>query len=201
MNARISFVCAAIAAALLLPSDRTVAQVDNSWMEYKNPYVNEQGNLANPNRTTDEILALSRELSTDALTFTPEEIGKQEDGSQNKVERLRKNFGDHAWEEYIQYMRDSRFMDMVYRNNYHAATIVDGDITLVNSGPIAGVYRWVVQVPLLVTFHQVTRLGESMPVTSDRFQLTMQIGREKSGEGKDGMVIDSWKMSQEQSSR
>ena len=201
MKAGVSFVAAGFAAALLLNITQAAAQADDSWMEYKNPYVNEQGNLANPNRTTDEILALGREMSTDALTFRPEDMEKAPDGQKNKLETLRSRFSDAAWAEYMAYMRDSRFLDMVYRNKYNASTISDGDIVIINSGQIAGSYRWVVQVPLLVTFHQVSRLGEVMPVTSGRFVLTMQIGRVQKDEGMQGMTIDSWKMSQDQTSR
>lgn len=197
MKAGVSFVSAGFAAVLLLAATQTVAQTDNSWMEYKNPYVNEQGNLANPNRTTDEILALGREMATDALSFKPEEMDKPPEGEKNKLENLRPHFSENAWKEYMQYMRDSRFLDMVYRNRYTASTIADGDIIMINSGPIAGSYRWVVQVPLLITFHQISRVGEILPVTSGRFKLTIQIGRTKENEGKNGMQIDSWKMSQD----
>lgn len=202
MKAGVSFVFAGVAAALLLSmSQATAQQADNSWMDYKNPYVNEQGNLANPNRTTDEIMALGRELSTDALTFKPEDMDKPEAGQQNKLEKIRARFSNAAWAEYMQYMRDSRFLDMVFRNRYNASTIADGDIIIINSGTIAGSYRWVVQIPLLVTFHQISRVGEVMPVTSGRFILTLQIGRVKPDEGLDGMVVDSWKMSQDQTTR
>jgi hypothetical protein len=201
MKTGISFVSAAFTAALFLTLPSAVAKAGDEWMEYKNPYVNEQGNLANPNRTTDEILALGRDFSTDALTFTPDQMDKPADGQKNKLENMRGHFSDSAWTEYMQYMRDSRFLDMVFRNRYTASTIADGDIIIVNSGPIAGSYRWVIQVPLLITFHQISRVGEVMPVTSGRFTLTLQIGRVKADEGKDGMQIDSWKMSQDQSGR
>lgn len=200
MKAEVSFVVAGITAALLLTTVQG-AKADDSWMEYKNPYVNEQGNLATPNRTTDEIIYLGRDLSTDALSFRPEEMDKPEAGQENKLEKLRQNFSDTAWQEYMQYMRDSRFLDMVFRNRYNASTIADGDIILINSGTIAGAYRWVVQVPLLITFHQIGRTGEVMPVTSGRFTLTMQLGRVKADEGRDGLIIDSWRMSQDKTVR
>lgn len=200
MKASVSFVVAGITAALLLTTVQG-AKADDSWMEYKNPYVNEQGNLATPNRTTDEIIYLGRDLSTDALSFRPEEMDKPEAGQENKLEKLRQNFSDTAWQEYMQYMRDSRFLDMVFRNRYNASTIADGDIILINSGTIAGAYRWVVQVPLLITFHQIGRTGEVMPVTSGRFTLTMQLGRVKADEGRDGLIIDSWRMSQDKTVR
>lgn len=201
MKAGVLFGAAGFAAALLLNVTQAAAQEDDSWMVYKNPYVNEQGNLANPNRTSDEILALGREMSTDALTFRPEDMDKAEDGRENKLEFLRHRFSDEAWKEYMAYMRDSRFLDMVFSNRYNASTISDGDIIIINSGRIAGAYRWVVQVPLLVTFHQINPEGAVMPVTSGRFVLTMQIGRVQKDEGMEGMVIDSWKMSQDQSGR
>jgi len=197
MKARISFVAAGFTAVMALTAAQAGAQSDDAWMEYKNPYVSEQGNLANPHRTTDEILALGREMATDALSFKPEDMDKPPEGEKNKLETLRPHFSDSAWKEYMAYMRDSRFLDMVYRNRYTASTIADGDIIMINSGPIAGSYRWAVQVPLLITFHQIGRTGEIMPVTSGRFRLTLQLGRTKPNDGKDGMQIDSWKMSQD----
>jgi len=197
MRTGILFVLAGFTAVLSLTAAQAAAQTDDSWMEYRNPYVNEQGNLANPHRTTDEILALGREMATDALSFRPEEMDKPPEGEKNKLENLRAHFSDNAWKEYMQYMRDSRFLDMVYRNRYNASTIADGDIILINSGPVAGSYRWVIQVPLLITFHQINRVGEILPVTTGRFRLTIQIGRTKEDAGKDGMQIDSWEMSQE----
>jgi len=158
-----------------------------AWMEYKNPYVGEQNNLSNPNRSTEEIMSWTRDMTTNALTFEPDELN-------TKIAALKANFSNPGWADYGVYMKDSRFMEMVGQKRYNASTIVDGDMVLKASGPMAGAYRWVVEVPLLVTFHEVNRAGVAMPVTSGNFRLKIQIGRVDKEEGKDGMKIDSWQM-------
>lgn len=158
-----------------------------AWMEYKNPYVGEQNDLSNPNRSTEEIMSWTRDMTTNALTFTPEELNE-------KIAGLQKNFSKPGWVDYQVYMKDSRFIEMIGQKRYNASTIVDGDMVIKASGPMAGAYRWVVEVPLLVTFHEVNRAGVSMPVTSGNFRLKIQIGRVGKEEGKDGMKIDSWQM-------
>lgn len=195
-----SHALAAFVFALTASAPPTQAQAQEekpSWMEYKNPYVGEQNDLSNPNLSSDEVMAWVREMATDVLSFTPEETRSPKDGKgTSKFEEIKPYFSNNAWNDYGRYLKESRFLDMVSRSQYNASTIIDGDMVVVSSGAMAGAYRWVIQAPLLVTFHSVNQRGEVQPVTSGHFQLVMQIGRTRPEKGKNGMMIDSWKMQQ-----
>lgn len=180
-----------------LPAQAQGQEEKPAWMEYKNPYVGEQNDISNANQSSDEVLAWVREMATDVLSFTPEETKPPKDGKgKSKFEKIKPYFNERAWNDYGQYLKESRFLDMVSRSQYNASTIIDGDMVMLSSGALAGAYRWVIQAPLLVTFHSVNQRGEVQPVTSGHFQLVMQVGRTKSDQGKDGLMIDSWKMQQ-----
>ena len=195
-----SYALAVFVFALTAGAPPTQAQAEEkkpAWMEYKNPYVGEQNDLSNPNQSSDEIMAWVREMATDVLSFTPQETRPPQDGKgTSKFEKIKPFFAANAWNDYGRYLKESRFLDMVTRSQYNASTIIDGDMVVVSSGALAGAYRWVIQAPLLITFHSVNSRGEVQPVTSGHFQLVMQVGRTKADKGKDGLMIDSWKMQQ-----
>lgn len=186
------FLCAQappVNAPAAAPPPAAASAATPDWMEYKNPYSGEQNDLSNPNRTTDEILSTAERLAVDSLTFSPLKLA-------DNLQEAKKRFTQQGWIDYGTFLRESKLYDMVRLERYGIATIVNGNSMIMTKGAVAGAYRWLVDLPLMVTFIQKDAQGQEKSVNGGNFRLVVQIGRAKQGAGVDGLQIESWKMSQ-----
>ena len=156
------------------------------WLKYKDPYVGEQNDIKNSNRTLDEITVWGQSRATELMSFTPEDFSK-------KLSDFKKMFVPAGWNEYATYLQTSKMVEMVRDRQYTVTTIVNGDSLILDSRSVAGAFHWIVQMPLMVTFLHPDSNGDMAAVAGGEFRLTMSIGRVQAG-GIDGMAVESWKM-------
>ncbi len=158
------------------------------WMQYQNHYAGEQNNLANPNKTTEEITGWAQKAVADALSFTPEDLDE-------KIKAAKNMFVERGWNEYAAYVRDAQLLDRVRTQKMSMSTILNGGAIIMGSEPIEGVYRWLVRAPVMITFlRKDAATGEQKPAGTGKFNLTLQILRVPQGQGDDGVAIESWKV-------
>jgi hypothetical protein len=153
-------------------------------MEYHNPYTATETDLSNPHRTTDEIIAWAQQQITTSMSFEANSFNQ-------KVAGLRANFTDAGWRDYVTYLKSSQTVDMVRAQHYSVTTIINGDSIIINSGPVAGAYHWLVESPILISFTSPDENGIPVTVAGGNFKIDIQLGRVASG-GADGMAIESW---------
>lgn len=175
-------------ATITAPQAAAPAPVNNDWMTYHNPYSGEQNDLANPNRTNAEISAWTQTAVASALSFGPEDVNE-------KVTAAKKMFVASGWTDYASYVKQAQLMERVRQQNLTLSTILNGDAVILNSEAVEKRYRWLVRVPVMMTFISkdvVTK--EQKPVGTGKFTLTLQIGRVDKNLGDDGIAIESWKL-------
>jgi len=164
------------------------AEPTPAWMDYQNPYVGEQNDLSNPNRTPDEVLLWAAQQAASAMTYTPETFN-------DAIAATKKNFSAQGWSEFGAYAHNVDLVSRVRDREYSVTTIVKGNSAIVDSGPVAGSYHWLVRLPLMVTFMHADAEGNQQAVDGGDTDLTMQIGRVADGTGgPDDMVIESWRV-------
>ncbi|MEZ0261142.1 MAG: DotI/IcmL family type IV secretion protein [Alphaproteobacteria bacterium] len=156
------------------------------WLKYKDPYVGEQNDIKNSNRTLDEITVWAQSRATELMSFTPEDFSK-------KLSDIKKTFVPAGWNEYATYLQTSKMVEMVRDRQYTVTTIVNGDSLILDSRSVAGAFHWIVQMPLMVTFLHPDSNNEMAAVAGGEFRLTMSIGRVQAG-GIEGMAVESWKI-------
>lgn len=164
------------------------AKIDNSWMEYKDPYLQAQQILSNPHRTSEEVSEWLKGLAADLMTHTPEDI-------ESKIRGYRHVFSEKGWREYITYMTEAKVLDMVNLRKNQMSTIASSEALFVGSGATSGVYSWSAQLPLLISFFQPDMDGGQRQVAGGQFRLDAVIIRSSDEKAPEGMVIDSWRMS------
>ncbi|MBI1214719.1 MAG: hypothetical protein GC185_02745 [Alphaproteobacteria bacterium] len=155
-----------------------------AWMEYQNPYAATENDLSNPHRTSDEIVTWAQNEITASMSFKSAEFNE-------KVTSLRTLFTDQGWRDYVTYLKSSQLVDMVRNQHFNVTTIINGDSTIINSGPVAGTYHWLVEAPTITSFTSKDADGRPVTVAGGNFKIDMQIGRVPTG-GVDGMAIESW---------
>lgn len=187
-----------IALHLSLPAmAQTVsAQLDTKpgWMQYKNPYIGEQNDLANPHRSAEEILSWADQRATDFLSFGEGEMTA-------KLETMKKDFIQQGWLSYASYLRSSQLFDMVYNQGYSVTTIINGRSNIIGKGTASGAYHWLISAPLMITFMKKDTQGQLQPVGSGRYLLTLQVGRVKKGGDDNSIAIESWELKSDPSAQ
>ena len=163
------------------------AAPSDDWTKYHNPYAGEQNNLANPNKTADEIAAWAQKAVADALSFTPEDMDQ-------KVAAAKKMFVEQGWAEYAAYVREAQLIERVRNQQMSMNTILNGDAVILGGDAVAGAYRWLVRAPVMITFLRKDATGEDKPAGTGSFLLTLQVARVDNGQGVDGIAIESWKV-------
>lgn len=158
-----------------------------AWMQYQSPYANSTHELASPHRAAEEILSWSRHSITAALTLEPDTVGAQ-------LTEIKKMFSANGWAQYGGYMRESRLYDMVKDKQYSVSTITDGDLVITDRGAENGTYRWNVRGVVLISFHATKPDGSKTPVTGGRFQIDIQVGRTDAGKGREGLLVEAWRI-------
>lgn len=154
------------------------------WLQYKNPYVATENDIANPNRTANEIVDWAEQRISESLSFTPETLNAQ-------TSKIRGNFTDEGWRQYVTYLRSSQMLNMVQDQHFSVTTIVNGGAIILNSGTVAGAYHWLVEAPIIIGFTSKDDKGQPVTVAGGTFKIDMQLGRVAEG-GNDGMKIESW---------
>ncbi|MBL8712057.1 MAG: DotI/IcmL family type IV secretion protein [Alphaproteobacteria bacterium] len=182
------------------PPPSTEAKPD--WMGYPKEETGEQGDLSNPHRTPEEIVAWVQSLSTDMLTFTSKAAYDRltEAGASiafeevnTKLFRLKPKFTAKGWAEYAAYAQQSQIIDKVRNHEYSVTTIMNGNAAILDKGPVEGVYRWLVRAPLMITYLLVNEKGEQQAVEDGQFEVTMQLARgPQTGPEDPGLLVEGW---------
>jgi hypothetical protein len=169
------------------PAETQPAPANTDWMTYKNPYAGEENNLANPHRTAEEISAWAQQAATDALSFTPANY-------KDKLNGFKKYFMQQGWQLYADFLKNSNLLNTVTNDGYSVGALADSRPETVNSGPINGIYHWIVKVPVTISFYTLGADGKAKPGMASKYTLFMDMARTTEGGGDDGIAINNWRM-------
>jgi hypothetical protein len=154
-----------------------------AWMEYKTPYIEGYTDISRAHRTSDEITTWAQQTASDLLTIAPAEY-------QTKMEGFKKYFAGQGWTYYTNYMKDSKFINMLTENQYSSTAVVDDAPEIVNQGTSQGVYHWIVKTPLTISFYSPDPEGFNRTHTSNKYILFTDIGRVPG----DDVAIMNWRV-------
>lgn len=130
----------------------------------------------------------------EALTFQVNDTVAYEEHKKSLTEFMSAN----GLKEYNAFLNRIRAEDLMRSNDLELKTFVDGVPLMRTSGAVGGVYRWVYDVPLIMTFlplgasdyREVTsNKGDSF--LTENLSVRVQIGRVKQG-GREGIIIETW---------
>jgi hypothetical protein len=174
-------------ASAAAPAPATAAPADD-WMVYKNPYVGEQNNLANPNRTKEEVTAWVQKVVMDALTFSQEDVNE-------KISTAKTFFLQQGWQEYAGYIKETKLLEKIRSEDVAIKTIANGDSLVLGAEAIDGTFHWIIETPLLITFTKkdpVTQ--EENTVNTGLFKSTIMVSRVNLKSKEDGIAIKGWRI-------
>jgi len=144
--------------------------------------------LNQPHRGQDDISRWVVTAVSEALTFSEKEY-------RPKIEEAAEQFFiPAAARQYQSFLRDNKILGVLEGRRYRVQSFTQGRPALLNEGALQGQYRWLYEVPVMVSY--MDRLNfdyrENSPI-NQKYTLMVQVGRQKGGgfDG-EGIAIESW---------
>jgi hypothetical protein len=174
------------AAQALSPPGAIMPQGETpDWGQYKDPYAGEVANLANANRTGEEITAWGSKAVAEALSFTPNDFEKQ-------IRESQKYFMQTGWADYAEYLKNTQLLGIAQSGKYAIAAIPNGEPMITDSGAQNGAWHWTLNVPVIISVSTPDPSGALQTVSTRKTRLTLVLSRVAEG-GDDGIAVAGWK--------
>lgn len=135
--------------------------------------------LDQPNMTVPALMSWVAQAATDVMTFGFHDY-------QRRLQDASQHFTRRGWESFTSALQKSRIIDAVETAQQVVTAAPRSAPVLVQEGVINGRYRWVVELPLMITY----RAGNQS--RTDNMQVTIVVERMPSLENPIGVGIEQW---------
>lgn len=190
--------CCAFFAHIYAPA----AQAGSSVKEALFPYLYQDEDEGVPAAFSDPADAADIALDTPhrhhdniadwLINASSEMFSIEADTYEEHLEFLATGLNETALQQYQDFIRQSRILETLRTRNLVVRGVVTERPTLLNQAPLQGRYRWLFEVPVLLTFTPPSgvNLTTSDPVTQNII-VTLQVGRMPLGEGLEELMIEN----------
>jgi hypothetical protein len=148
--------------------------------------------LDKPHRSTVQVGEWIAEHVTSAMTINPTDFAKQK--KQKMVD-----FEPYAVTEYEGYLSSTSMLQTLQTNTLKMNAILNGEVKLVSEGALNGTYRWLYDVPLLLTFYPSSLAAFNKEVAANNFpnqKVTFRVQAGRMAKNKDvsseGLLLERW---------
>ena len=158
------------------------------FLQYR-PYGSTITDYSIPHVTKNEILDWAMQHAADLMSFDARNANEH-------FKQIQSFFVRSGWEDFTNYITRAKLKEEVIESNYALITIVNGRAIIKREGPFRGIYRWVIEMPVLMTFYKLDKYGnpkQNISATA-RGKLSITITRVAKGGGRTKVAISKWKM-------
>lgn len=144
--------------------------------------------LDKPHRTGEQLVTWAEDRVTAAMNIDPAEWDAH-------LKLMQPDFAPYGLQEYQNYLQSSGIMDVLKTRNLRLNAIMDGTATLLSEGALSGSYRWLYQVPLMLSYYDAsikTAKGQGGKVQNQKLTIRVQIGRSSLAQNDDQIMIERW---------
>lgn len=135
--------------------------------------------LSQPNLSTPALMSWVAQASTEVMTFGFNDYRR-------RLQESSRNFTRRGWESFTQALQRSRIIEMVETNQQVVTAAPQGAPILESEGVVQGQYRWVVQLPLTLTYQSGAK------TRTDTLLVTLVVVRVPRLESPNGVGIAQW---------
>ncbi len=138
-----------------------------------------------PHRGDKELKSWIGAAVSEALTIAPQTLNQT-------YETIRPYFTNSGFRQYQSYLQEAGILNNINNNNYRMSLFMEEQSLLLNSTEVEGVYRWLYQIPITLSFtpNGSTRTGRD--ITNRKVMVRLQIRRVPNDVSEEGMQIESW---------
>lgn len=147
--------------------------------------------IEKPHRTNKELQGLINTIVSESLFFDA-------DNYEDSLKTIKRYYTDAGFAQYKEYLETSKIISSLKNNNYRMSVFVEEQPLLLNGTAMQGVYRWLYQLPVTVSFlpRNVYNLrGSSDNMVNKKLTLRVQIRRIRLPDDPDAIQIESWTVS------
>lgn len=142
--------------------------------------------MAQPHRSTAQITEWVIMVVSEAMTFDKDDVG-------TSLASTGKYFNETGRAQYDQFLKDSKLANVLDSNKYYVRSYVRDAPILLNEGTVGGYYRWLYEVPVMVSYMARTDKDykKASPV-NQQVLVTVQVGRSPRAVDPAGIVVETW---------
>ena len=174
------------AQTLIAPFADIRGQQDESTAEKFMRLPENQIPMDQPHRSKEQIKTWVVTHTSEAMSFLTGDIDES-------LALTKGDFSPAGREEYLAFMRRTALLQPLTGGDTTMRSVVREEPFLLNEGAVNGHYRWLYEVPLMVTY---------LPLAADGYLKTqainkavvvqVQVGRSLATEDTEGLMIESW---------
>lgn len=137
-----------------------------------------------PHRSPAHLAEWITTVSSEILTF--------EKSDYREEIKLRKNYFDSSGlREYVAFLQERNIIKILEDGTFHVRSFVEEQPLLLNEGVVDGRYRWLYEVPVMVSYmNKGMKTYKKADAVNQRIILKIQIGRSADASGVDGLKIE-----------
>lgn len=138
-----------------------------------------------PHRSDNELKGWIGSAVSESLTLDPRDLN-------GTYDLVKPYFTASGFKAYKDYLQNSGILKSLQGNDNLMSLFMEQQALLLNAVEVDGVYRWLYQIPVTLSFipSNSTRAGQN--VTNRKVTLRVQISRVPTEDNEEGMQIESW---------
>ncbi|HQX28351.1 MAG TPA: DotI/IcmL family type IV secretion protein, partial [Alphaproteobacteria bacterium] len=104
-----------------------------------------------------------------------------------------KYFNETGKVEYLKFLADHNIMKVIESEKFDVRSFVQGQPLLLNEGAVNGVYRWLYEVPMMVSYmERGAKSYKDLEPVNQQLVLTVQVGRVSGVMDGTAILIERW---------
>lgn len=149
--------------------------------------------LNQPHRDNKEISAWLTTATSEAMTFDQPDY-------KALLKKDEQYFNETGKTEYMKFLNDHNIIKVLESGKYDVRSFVQGQPLLLNEGAVNGVYRWLYEVPMMVSYmDRGAKSYKDLEPVNQQLTLTVQVGRIGGVMEGEAIVIERWSGKAQQS--
>lgn len=142
--------------------------------------------LSEPHRITSEMADWVMGAVSDSMNLDGQ-------GYRAMLEENKPSFDAAGYQQYLAFLQKNNVLKVLETGKFHVRSYVENTPLLLNEGAVNDHYRWLYQVPLVVSYIDKNAKGyRGVEPTNQRVTLNVQIGRSVAAKNPQGVLIESW---------
>ncbi len=140
-----------------------------------------------PHRQVRQISEYVSDIVSQSMMF-------QGESYKEDLKNILMSFDDDGATQYKAFLQEKNILNVLQSERYHMRSFVIDTPLMLNSGPVDGRYRWLFEVPVMISYMErsATDYSNGEAPTNQKVILRLQVGRHPEVDNKTGILVETW---------